>query len=281
VEWHACRASDLAELGIFLRANERFGLSLVARIAREGRLRPSIKGELALGREGGRLRAAILADPGGGLYPLFSPDASYAGAASLIPLIGRALARPRAILGCEEAVSFVQGLVGRRPAVSIPYGLLALRGPPSIADLTPPLPALAARRASPDDLAALFPLQAAYEREEVALDQEGFDDARCRRHLAGLLRDQELWLCEGGGRALAKAGTNARGFEWDQIGGVYCAPEWRGKSLARFLCARFFDSLSKRGRRVALFVKRTNGPARALYERLGFEEISAFTIAYF
>lgn len=54
---------------------------------------------------------------------------------------------------------------------------------------------------------------------------------------------------------------------------VAIAPEARGKGHARPLLVRHLDALSRRGvTRVHLEVEEGNGPALALYRRLGFQE---------
>ena len=80
---------------------------------------------------------------------------------------------------------------------------------------------------------------------------------------------------------MGKAGTNARGFRVDQIGGVYTLPARRGRGIAAALMAALLADILGQGRKPSLFVKPTNAAALALYRSLGFEDIGDFRADYF
>jgi len=127
---------------------------------------------------------------------------------------------------------------------------------------------------------ALFPLQEAYEKEEVLFDPAEFQPLASRLNFWKLMRQQEiaaLWL---EGRPVAKAGTNALTARWAQIGGVYTVPERRGQGLQKRLMAHLLARLASEGRGACLFVKKRNAPALALYRALGFRPGGDFTITY-
>ena len=81
--------------------------------------------------------------------------------------------------------------------------------------------------------AALYPLQRDYELEEVLIEPGHFDPQTCLANLRSTLRRQIVILAEQDGRPVSKAGTNARGFDADQIGGVFTVEGQRGRGLAR------------------------------------------------
>jgi len=136
------------------------------------------------------------------------------------------------------------------------------------------------RRARPEDLGALYPLQEAYEREEVLTPIHEFNAAASRAALARSLELQLVYVAVEDGRIVAKAGTNARGFGVDQIGGVYTIPERRGRGLATALMAALLGEIRRAGRCVALFVKPGNAAALALYRALAFREIGDYRADY-
>jgi hypothetical protein len=151
---------------------------------------------------------------------------------------------------------------------------------------TPPLGAgVRVRRADPADAAALFPLQKAYEQEEVLLDPAHFNDAICLRSLLQSLREEILFVLETESpakvRLVAKAGTNARGYTVDQIGGVYTLPAERGKGLGRAVMAGLLKEIFREKAGACLFVKKKNRPAIALYHGLGFLPATEYSISYY
>jgi len=95
------------------------------------------------------------------------------------------------------------------------------------------------------------------------------------------LEQQVVLLVTAGDHILAKAGTNARGLYWDQIGGVYTIPEWRGRGIAAALVEAVARDRLLSGRKVALFVKTVNTFAKKAYIKAGFSTKTHFLISYF
>ena len=131
------------------------------------------------------------------------------------------------------------------------------------------------------DAALLFPLQRAYELEEVVIDPALFSDATCLKLLRQGLRNELVFHASRDGRPLAKAGTNARGYGVDQIGGVFTVASERGKGLARIVMAALLEAIFAEKPAACLFVKKANTPAIALYERLGFATVGGYVISYY
>ena len=145
----------------------------------------------------------------------------------------------------------------------------------------PPLPGLRIRPADGRDLGSLFPLQRDYELEEVVVFPERFSEQSCRLHLRDTLRRQLVVVAELDGRPVAKAGTNARGFQVDQIGGVFTEERLRGSGIAARVMSDLLERIFRSKPMVSLFVKRTNLPAIALYRKLGFRSLDSYRITYF
>lgn len=136
------------------------------------------------------------------------------------------------------------------------------------------------RLGNSNDGEGLFPLQEAYEKEEVLFDPSDFQPLVSRMMFWKALRNQEtvsLWI---DGRPVAKAGTNALTPRWAQIGGVYTQPALRGRGLQKRLLAFLLARLTAQGRGACLFVKKTNIRAASLYRSLGFQDWGSFTIVY-
>lgn len=137
------------------------------------------------------------------------------------------------------------------------------------------------RRPVPEDLDALFPLQAAYEHEEVMPKNGIFYPAACRKTLEALVAAGRILAAESDGRLVGKINVNAESFTRFQIGGVYVDPAFRGRGIARAMTAELIRRLSPLGKGFTLFVKKNNAPARAVYEGTGFSKTGDYRIAYY
>jgi len=142
-------------------------------------------------------------------------------------------------------------------------------------------PGLSLRRAYPADVDDLMYLQEAYEREEVLTSVHEFNRAACRASLLRALERQLVFVAEEDGVFVGKAGTNARGFRVDQVGGVYTLPERRSRGVAGALMAALLAQIEGSGKTASLFVKPCNAPALSLYRRLGFADIGDYRADYF
>jgi GNAT superfamily N-acetyltransferase len=143
------------------------------------------------------------------------------------------------------------------------------------------LPGLVIRRAQPADAGALFPLQAAYEMEEVIPAGAEFNPAVCRRSLEILVANNMTLKAELEGVTVGKININARSYKRFQIGGVYVLPEYRNLGIARSLTAALIRETAPYKNYFSLFVKKANTPARRVYNSLGFTKSADYRITYF
>ncbi|AFG36885.1 GNAT family N-acetyltransferase [Spirochaeta africana] len=184
---------------------------------------------------------------------------------------------PRSIMGLESDVDYCCRLLGCMSSERVPY-LLMRRSPAAI---SAPVPAeLRVTQLGPQDHAAVLPLEAAYQREEVLLPGHLLHNQTVSRHLERSLQQHVgigVWYK---GELIAKAHTNARGITCCQIGGVYTVPAYRGRGCAELALRTLLKTLQARRTTISLFVKPHNTPGRRLYSRLGFETVGRFAIAY-
>lgn len=182
----------------------------------------------------------------------------------------------RSVIGEHDASVALESLLPGRPSRTVDYRLMTFdpeASPPEKAEST-------IVRCGPDDTDALLPLQEGYEKEEVLAPDDLYDREVSRKNLQSLLAKQCVYMAVEGGKPVAKAGTNALGIGWVQLGGVYTLPEWRGKGLARTLVRYISDEKTAEGRKTALFVKLSNESARKAYEKAGFKPDVFFRISY-
>lgn len=172
----------------------------------------------------------------------------------------------------EELFRFTEG-------VCVDYHLMTR----SREEPLPPFPVLQnflVRKATLEDIDRILPLQILYEKEEVLIRPDSMDPERTRKDLNVSLREQLVLLGEYEGKTVSKAGTNARGILYDQIGGVFTDPCYRGKHFARALMIRLLHLIHEEGKNACLFVKTHNRVAIHVYEELGFQTREAFRIHY-
>ncbi len=277
MSWRQAAADDEPALVAFLCRDEASCAGASSRIRARGCT-------AYLDEESGAIRGALVATTSGLVLPVLPEGPGDR--AGLAAVLGAGRRPVHSLMGTSASVAAAETAMPVSPTTRIAYRLMSLsrdawQGSAVHASAEAAAEGVAVRRSDVHDAAALFPLQRAYELEEVVIDPGLFSDAACLRMLRQSLRDDVIFHAARGGRPLAKAGTNARGYGVDQIGGVFTVPDERGKGLARIVMAALLEAIFA-GKPVAcLFVKTANEPAIALYERLAFRTVGGYAISYF
>lgn len=196
-------------------------------------------------------------------------------------LFSRYTRRLHSIMGSQDSVVKVENLFQKKYRARNEYFLMVKKLSEFDGEPIPPVPDLIIRPARYEDAPRLFELQKHYELEEVYVDPLYFDEERCRALLKKNLRKQIVFVAEMNGEPLSKAGTNARGFRVDQLGGVFTREDKRNMGYAFWVMVTLLDYLKKSRVSVSLFVKKSNPAALALYEKLNFETRDDFRISYY
>lgn len=188
---------------------------------------------------------------------------------------------PRKIHTCMGQKKDVEPIESKLPGkpIFIDYFLMAEEGPRAARRHGEK--GLAVRRADQSHARLLFPLQEGYEKEEVLIRPEHFNPERCFRLLKKSLTEHIVYFGCLRETAVAKAGTNALGFSWYQLGGVYTLPQYRSRGYGREVTLYLLDEISVKKKKATLFVKINNAPAIKLYRSLGFKIQTNFRISYF
>ena len=179
---------------------------------------------------------------------------------------------------------FLQALqkLNRNPYQTNHYNVMTLESQP-----LPPPESLSCddqikRCTSPEaDLELLLPLQKMYMAKEVAPQGKQITDLEASAQLKSILKDQLCFALYSDSEIVAKANTNAIGFNYVQLGGVYTHPLYRKNYYAWNLVYTLCCRVLKTGRKISLFVKEKNNPANTLYERIGFASVGKLQISYF
>lgn len=303
IEMRQAAGDDLNACLAFLKFREHRCVGLSGRLNREGRITLPGKGDGTLwilrdtavqaesdsAPDEDNIAALLLTTPSAMLYHCVREGYDLRRADKLLSrkLLGSG---PACIIGSAFAADAVEALIGREPRYRVEYDLMTLRGRVPALPLTEsgdrPVRTgnhpskFKVLRAGPEHLEALFPLQAGYEKEEVLLPGEPFIQERCRSMLKVTLSGQRVFAAWTETGPVAKAGTNARGLAWDQIGGVYTVPDFRNKGYGRAVFTELCEDRLHDGRKLALFVKVSNNSAKKLYESEGFSTQEGFRITY-
>ena len=189
------------------------------------------------------------------------------------------------IVGDMLGSDFLKNIIQEEkcPKIKIPYTLMEFDYTKANSQIQDNLQDFTIKLCSTKDVETLYPLQAAYELVEVLPPGEVFNPDNCRLNLRHNLGIQYILgaCCKENGQFVAKAGTNAIGLNWVQLGGVFTKEEFRGKGLATLLVEKISFEMKEQKKKVALFVKDSNEFARRAYEKAGFSPISKFCIYYY
>ncbi len=276
---------EFGECVEFLAARERRCVSLMSNLVIDGKTRFPNRGVRAFARVIDRKKPGvegIFLVTGAGI--LFTCLDETARRDDIKPYIARFLSRVpiRCLIGTQADARFIESIMPNEPQRSVDYRLLSY-DPTALS--SPAGDALSRGQwefvpCGPNDTEKLLTLQEAYEREEVVPPDEPINRESTRLRLRATLEKQRVFMVVAGEKPIAKAGTNAIGLGWSQLGGVYTLPEKRGLGIATALVRRVADEETARGLGVALFVKLSNAAAQKAYENAGFREEGFFRISY-
>ncbi len=237
-------------------------------------------GRLWTRKDRGEITGALYISRYGVVLPVFDKDRSNADETQFL----KKMLVPRendlfSIIGMKERVLNIENHTGKPVSDYVSYRMLIGSGPIPSGQDEPP--GLSIHQAEFSDFDKLWKLEKAYQIEEVLRNGHIFDERSTRLHFQNTLKTQLVYYVLLGGRAVAKAGTNSRGYLYDQIGGVFVIPELRGNGFGTAVMNRLLSTIAGEGRRPCLFVNKSNLPALKLYKNLAFRDMGAFRISYY
>ncbi|MDR1374132.1 MAG: GNAT family N-acetyltransferase [Treponema sp.] len=274
--WRKTGKRDLPAAEALLRRLEPFCVNACSRFIR----REAPDRLWALSGDGAV--SALLIHSRHSLFPLLNGNRDLPVPRFLNRFPGRASIH--SLQGIREDVELFEAILDRtgfRLSEKLDYDLMSLDEAPRRTALTAGPGGLVLRQAGIQDREALFPLQAAYEQEEVLPQDASFDPAACRLSLEHIVRREQILGAELDRRLVGKINTNAESFTRFQIGGVYVLPGCRSRGIATRMAASLSARLLAQGKNISLFVKKQNPAARAVYEKIGFKVIGNYRICYY
>jgi ribosomal protein S18 acetylase RimI-like enzyme len=275
--WHTLKKRDFPAAESFLREREKSCVPACADFMRLGKT-----GRVWFMPGGAGNIASLLIHNCGTFFPVLGENKDVPAPRFLRRFLGLVpLYSVQGITGDVDVFEAFLGAAGRRPERHTGYDLMYTDREPRTGDLPAGPSGLVLRPADMADAEALFPLQAAYEKEEILPPGADFNAASCRLSLERIIRREYVLAACLGGRIVGKANTNAESFTRYQIGGVYVRADCRGLGIAARMTAALVRELIARGKGVSLFVKKRNAAAKAVYRRTGFAAAGEYRIAYY
>ncbi len=125
----------------------------------------------------------------------------------------------------------------------------------------------------------LYDLQLKYQIEEVLPPGKTITEKVCRSILKDRLQSHVVFaLCDAKSKkALAMAGTNAKGLHYMQLGGIFTDLQYRNQGFAQTVIQELIRNLNSN---VSLFVRVGNSAAIKAYSNIGFRRVDSYQIAY-
>lgn len=137
----------------------------------------------------------------------------------------------------------------------------------------------AARFAEPRDLEGILRLHRSFQLEYFGTLDEAEEElgkmAEARMDGCGIA------LAEVEGEVVAKAEVMARTGRAAIVGGVFTAPERRGRGLGSACVSLLCEGILAKGEDACLSVAKDNLPAQGIYRGIGFERVCDYRMAHF
>lgn len=128
-----------------------------------------------------------------------------------------------------------------------------------------------------DELDVLFPASVAMFTEEVGVDPTIGDRGGYRARVAQLIAEGCAYAIIEGDQVVFKTEVGAHTHAACQLQGVWVTPRRRGEGVSeRALAGVVYRARRSFAPAVTLYVNDYNTPARRLYERVGFRQVSTF-----
>lgn len=136
-------------------------------------------------------------------------------------------------------------------------------------------------QAEPCDEEKLFPLERAYQFEEVIPPNFTVSEKALRDSFKLNAQNQKIFALHIDGAPAAKAAITSWGKQCALIGGVYTAPEFRRNGCATILIRHILRLLAAEGKCASLYVKKAKTETVELYKKIGFENAADYRLIYF
>ncbi len=276
--WRPAKRIHKKELQNYLMQYESRCVTVTERIKNEGGRSP-VTGRYLIYDGPSGIEGCLYYTAGGFVYPVF-PEGALPDRLGLRNALSSLGPRLFCVMGTQRDVMNMEAVFSRPPVTCVSYYLME-RQLPVAASHRPVDGAVRTRRAELSDAESIYPIQRLYELEEVLIDPAQFDPDVCMKQLRVSLKKQAVYIATTHAGIVAKAQTNARGFGWDQIGGVFTRESFRSRGIGKLVMRALLSETDREERRTSLFVKTHNAPALRMYRTLQYTTTDEFRITYY
>lgn len=173
------------------------------------------------------------------------------------------------IAGTSFGSNIIQSVLAKEPSTIFDYDLLAYNYNNPSLNIKKLTSNYTIQKCSLLDLEKLYFLQYNYQIEEVLPKAKFLTEKQANNILYERLKKHVVYgIKDEKNNYVAIAGTNAIGYNYVQLGGIYTDISHRGRGLAQNLVHHIVLNSNKK---VALFVKKANLSAQKAYKNAGFE----------
>lgn len=276
--WKIARRVHHRELQHYLRPEEFRCVTVTERLKTEGS-RSAGSGRYLLyeGRSG--IEACVYYTASGFVYPVL-PEGPVPDLQGLKHALSALHPRLFCIMGTQRDVLHMEAVFSLPAVTTVTYYLMERQVPPVPARPDED-PLVQIRAAGLPDAETIYPVQRLYEIEEVLINPDSFDSRVCTQQLRAALHNQRVYIASNRGGVIAKAQTNARGYDWDQIGGVFTRESFRSRGIGKNVMRALLNETDSAERRTCLFVKTHNNAALRMYRSLQYTIRDEFRITYY
>ncbi len=183
--------------------------------------------------------------------------------------------------GCQLISKVLHDTFFKRPKVVIQNKLMENKRYDSKKDLTGMNQQLEFSVCKEEEFEKILPMQLAYEKEEIEIPGHEIEEESCRAKLENYVEASAVHLGKIKNVPLCKATVTSSGKNWILLGGVYVLPKYRKHGLGKALIEYMEKTAQASGKKITLFVKNDNIPAKKLYESCGFKSFCDYQILYY
>ena len=167
------------------------------------------------------------------------------------------------------------------PKVQIEYFLMENGRFDSAKDLARMNRQLSVEKCGEQEISRVFPLQVEFEKEEVVLEPELFNEDHCLAKFENFVDAGAVFVGKIKNAPLCKLTVSAQGKNYVLLGGVFTVPKYRNCGLAKALLNSVSQKFAAQSKKCTLFVKTENKAAIKVYEKTGFKKFCNFEILYY
>lgn len=287
MNWKICKEKDSKRLINFLLDNEKNAVALINRFYKENqwlKIPDSRKGTIFIHEKENEISAACFFCTNGLVLPVFCRDPADSEIRELLIISTRKRLRIDSIMGIKKFIDPFIKTAGFSGKKYIEYFYMFYESEvtkyKNILSKIDNSEDIKIEIAGTSSCNEIFPLHRAYEIEEVLIDGTRYNAAFSYIQNKKILKNEQVYMLRYRSRIAAKCNSNAKSPNYIQVGGMFTIPEFRNRGFGSMVLSGMIREAERNGKKVCLFVKKSNPAALTLYQKLGFKVTDEYAILY-